>query len=590
MAPAATLSSAEADINGVAAQLASVFPATNAGHGVALEPLRDALVGRDLQLTSFLLVGVVGFVLLICCANVANLLLGRGAARAREFAIRSSLGAGRRRLVRQLLTESLVLAALGGGLGAAVGAAILSAAPSLLPDDLLPAAVTLHFDARVLVFCAATALIVGLAFGLAPAWQTGTLASPLAQRTGTADRHGATVRRILVTGEVAAAVVVLFGAGLLLRTLVAVSTVDRGYRAQGVLTMLVDPLGSKYPTPASLLQFYGDIEREVAAVPGVRSVAWAGTLPMGYSEGGRYFFEVAGSPAPPADERPSADYQIVSPAYFDTIDLPILAGRAFTDHDTPDSVPVCIVNEAFARMYLRGRNPIGARVAVRSVARPQSPAVVREVVGIARQVKERPDETTDLVQIYVPMAQDTIDDIFLVLRPLSGRAADLAQSVRRAIGRVDKEQLVSVREVMTLEAIEREATGRHRFRAEFFVAFGALALVLAMVGVFGVLANAVQSRTREFGVRRVLGATSAEVIRPLVASAIRLVLVGTAIGLALALGFGRLLSAVLFGVQPLDPITFAGIALLLACTGVVSALAPAWRAARIDPAVALRSE
>jgi putative ABC transport system permease protein len=267
---------AGADLASVADGLATEFP-QNKNRGIAVQTLRDYLVGGDLRFTSALFLGVVGFVLLICCANVANLLLARATARARELAIRSAIGAGGRRIVRQLLTESLVLSAVGGAAGVAVGAAILRVAPSLVPQELLPPAVTIAFDPRVALFGTVTAIFVGVLFGLAPAWQatqvSGARIAAMDGRTSTG--RGETVRRLLVAGEVATAVMLLFGAGLLLRTLLAVDNIDRGYRASSVLTMLVDPLGRRYPTQASLLQFFDQVEQEVAAVPGVATVGWA---------------------------------------------------------------------------------------------------------------------------------------------------------------------------------------------------------------------------------------------------------------------------------------------------------------------------
>jgi putative ABC transport system permease protein len=377
---------------------------------------------------------------------------------------------------------------------------------------------------------------------------------------------------------------------LLLRTLMAVENVDRGYRADGVLTMVVDPLGSRYPTPAALSQFFAAVEQEVTVLPGVRSVAWASTLPLGPSEAGRSFFEIVGDPPVDPTNRPTADHQIVSPTYFRTLDLPVVAGRSFTDRDTRDSVPVCIVNEAFVRGHLRGRSAIGLKVAVRPTASPQAPPVLREIVGVARQVKGRPDETEDLIQIYVPMAQDLMDDIYLLVRPTSGRAEGLAPSVRAAIARVDKEQLVSIRSVMTLEDVAWEATSRHRFRAVMVMTFAGLALLLAMVGVFGILAYSVQQRVRDFGVRRALGATTSDVLRLVVGSAVRVIATGAVIGLVLSTLLGRLLATMLFGVQPLDPLTFALVTIVLVLTAAASIAGPAWRAVRIDPAAALRSE
>src|SRR5918996_1467179 len=344
-----TLEAANADMAAVAEALAREFPATNKGRGVTLEPMHDAVIGSELRLTSLLFLGVVGFVLLICCANVANLLLARATVRTRELAIRSVLGARRRRIVGQLLTESLVLSTLGGILGVGVGAAILNIAPSVIPQGLLTGAVTLAFDTRVVVFCVAATFVVGLLFGLAPAWQATDLSSAqvLASGSRTATARGGRIRSVLVVGEVATAVVLLFGAGLLLRTLLAVENVDRGYGAESVLTMMIDPLGARYPTPASLVQFFGAVEGEIRALPGVRSLGWASTLPLGPSDAGRRSLEIVGDPPPERSQRPSADYQIVSPTYFQSLDLPIVTGRAFNDRDTSDSLAVCIVNEAF---------------------------------------------------------------------------------------------------------------------------------------------------------------------------------------------------------------------------------------------------
>jgi putative ABC transport system permease protein len=313
-------------------------------------------------------------------------------------------------------------------------------------------------------------------------------------------------------------------------------------------------------------------------------------LPLGGSGADQSFFEIVGDPPVDDSQRPIAEYQIVSPAYFRTLDLPVVTGRGFVDRDTRDGVQVCIVNEAFVRGYLRGRSPIGLRLALKPTDSAQAAPVLREIVGVARQVKGRPDEKEDLVQVYVPMAQNVVDDIYLVVAPASGRAEALAASVRAAIARVDKEQLVSVTGVMTLEDVAWEATDRHRFRAVMVMTFAGLALLLAMVGVFGILAYSVQQRIRDFAVRRALGATTSDVLRLVVGSAARVIATGAVIGLALSAVLGRLLGTMLFGVQPLDPMTFASVTIVLALTATVSTAGPAWRAARIDPAVALRSE
>jgi putative ABC transport system permease protein len=590
MRPGVSIETAQSDLGAVAASLATEYPQTNKGRGITLEPLHDSMIGSDLRVTSMLFLGVVGFVLLICCANVASLLLARATVRMRELAVRSALGAGRRRIVRQLLTESVALSLIGGALGCGVGAAILSVAPSLVPQGLLPATVALTFDLRVVAFCAVTALLVGILFGVMPALKATSFSSSevMASDSRTMTGGGGRLRSFLVGAEVATAVLRLFGAGQLLRTLSAVDSFDRGYRAPSVLSMLVDPLGSKYPTDVLLQQFFDQVEAEVATAPGVAAAGWTSSLPLDFFDEGGMSYEIVGDPPLSEGQRPTTEYQVVSGGYFSTLDLPILAGRSFDRRDTKDGVKVCIVNEAFARS-LQGRSPIGLRVALRPASTPQAAPAVLEIVGVARQVKGRPDEAKDFVQVYAPMAQDLSDDVFLVVRPSSGRAEALTAGVRAAISRVDKEQLVSVRNVETLEDIAWRATGRHRFRAVLVTAFATLALVLAMVGVFGILGYSVQQHVRDFGVRRALGATTNDILRLVMSNAARVILTGAAIGLALSIAGGRLIQTMLFGVRPLDPATFAFVSVALTITAAIAIAGPAWRASRIDPAAALRN-
>ena len=329
MKPGVSLTSANDDLTTIAAALERDFPSTNKGRSVLLEPLRDVLIGGDLRLTSLLFLGVVGFVLLICCANVANLLLARAAGRARELAIRSALGAGRRRIVRQLLTESLVLALLGGALGAGVGAAILRVTPSMVPAGLLPdcGCSDVRHTCRRLLRCGGDRARGDLraCTGVARARSGLVGAGDGGSHTGRRLRTAARLRALFVVGEVAAAVLLLVGAGLLLRTLLAVDNVPRGYGADSALTVFVDPLGGRYPTKESLLQFFNSIERETSSDANVRSIAWASTLPLGESTFGATSFEVVGDPPLEENRRPTTDYQIVSPTYFSTLDLPIVA-------------------------------------------------------------------------------------------------------------------------------------------------------------------------------------------------------------------------------------------------------------------------
>jgi putative ABC transport system permease protein len=593
MKPGVAVEAAQADLAAVADGLAREYPEFNKGRTVTVEPLHDTMVGSDLKTTSMLFLGVVGFVLLICCANVANLLLARATARSRELAVRSALGAGRRRIIRQLLTESVVLSIIGGVVGIAIGAAILQVAPVLIPQGLLPAAVTLSFDMRVVAFCAAAALLVGAVFGIAPAFQATAMAptEAMGADTRTTVGGGGRIRSLLVMGEVATAVLLLFGAGLLLRTLIAVQSYDRGFRAENVLTMMVDPLGSAYPPPVKQQQFYDQVEAEVRAVPGVADAAWSSGLPLGESVFGEYPFhyEVVGDVPLDDARKPTTAYQIVSATYFSALELPIVAGRAFDARDVMGSPRVLIVNEAFARS-LAPRNPIGLQVSVRAVDSPNDKPVTLEIVGVAKQVKQRPDEAADFVQMYTPLLQDPMGDMYLMVKSNTGRPEALTGAVRAAITRVDRDQLVSVSDVSTLADVEWRAAGRHRFRAVMVSAFAGLAVVLAMVGVFGILAYSVQQRTRDFGVRRALGASSNDVLRLVVRDALKVIAIGAAIGLIASAMLGRVIVSMLFGVQPLDLPTFALVTIILGLTTALAIAGPALRAARIDPAVALRSK
>jgi putative ABC transport system permease protein len=541
-----------------------------------------------------LLLAVVGFVLLMCCANVANLLLARTNGRARELAVRAALGAGRRRITTQILTESLVLAALGGALGLGIGFAILTAAPSLIPAGLLPSAVRLSFDARVAAFCAAAASLVGLLFGLAPAWHASgmSLIQAIRSDSRSTTKGSGRLRGILVAGEIAAAVLLLCGAGLLLRTLMAIENVDAGYRADNVLTMRANleyglPT-SRFPNEDALRRFFQAVEDEVQSIPGVQSVAWTSVLPLNGSAFGGVGFEIVGDEAPPATNRPMVDYQIVSPSYLRTLDIPIVAGRGFDDRDTRDGVPVCLVSEAFVRRYLRGRNPIGMRIAVRPMRLSPEPPIVREIVGVVRQVRSLPTEADDTNQLYVPVAQNAFSYASLVVRPQSGRAETLAPAVKAAAARVDR--TVPLTDVRTMDQVAWDATARPRFRAVMVMTFAALALMLAMVGVFGVLSYGVQQRIREFGVRIALGASAGTILKMVLASAARVVGTGALIGLVLAAILAQTIAAFLFGVKPLDPLTFAGVVIVLGATAAIASLIPAYRAARVDPVVAFRSE
>jgi len=593
--PGVNEQTARDDMTAIADALAREYPATNKGRGVRIDPVRDWVIRSEVRLTSALLLSVVGVVLLMCCANIANLLLARTTVRARELAVRSALGAGRRRIASQMLTESLVLATLGGAMGLAVGAGILTAAPAAIPPGLLPAAIGLGFDGRVVAFCVASASAVGILFGLAPAFQaTGrSLRQVIGSESRSATGRDGKVRSLLVAGEIATAVLLLCGAGLLLRTLMAVERLDAGYGAGNVLTAQLSlpggVPGTPYPTRDSMQRFYTAVEQQLAMSPGVTQIAWGRALPLDHQFIHEMTFEVVDDPPRELNSRPTADIQIVSPTFFQTLEIPIVRGRGFTGGDAADGQPVCIVNEAFVRAVLHGRDPLGMRVALRRVGALESrEPIVREIVGVVRQVKGQPVELEEPVHIYVPLGQDVSVGASLVVRPTSGRAEALAPIVRAAVARVDK--AVPVTRIRSMEDIAWQASSRQRFRAVLVVVFGALALVLAMVGVFGVLAYSVEQRTREFGVRIALGATAGSMLKMVLSSAARVIGAGVAIGLVLAALLAQSITSFLVGVRPVDPLTFGIVIVVLGMTAGIAAAIPALRAARVDPVEAFRSE
>jgi putative ABC transport system permease protein len=476
----------------------------------------------------------------------------------------------------------------------ALGAAILNVAPSLVPPGLLPSSVSLTFDGRVAAFCAIASFAVGLIFGLAPAWQvTGlTVLQALGAESRTTTGKGR-FRSVLVVAEVASAVLVLCGAGLMLRTLLSLQSIDSGSGAKDVLTMTLNlpfPDGrtpTRYVTQEAVYRFYDSVQKEVAKSPGVRSAAIGGSLPLDGMWMGQGV-DIEGDPPRQGPSRKNASYQLISPEYFETLDIPILSGRAFTDADSRDGVQVCIVSEAFVQRYLEGRAPLGLRVGVPNMSFPAGPPVMREIVGVVRQVTMFPNEPQPIPQMYVPIAQNSWFTASLSVKPQSGPAEALLPTVRAALARVDKERPVT--RVRTIDVVASEATARPRFRAVLVGTFAAVALALAMVGVFGLLAYSVQQRLREFGVRIAMGAAASDVMRLVLGNAAKLTLIGLAVGLIAAAALTRYLSTLLYAVKPLDPITFVAVPVVLIITAAIAVAAPAWRAARVDPVVAFRAE
>jgi putative ABC transport system permease protein len=587
-----SIETAQRELDGIARDLARESTA-QVGHETRLQPLRDALVGTEVRQTSLVLLGVVGFLLLMCTANLANLLLARTAARARELAVRSALGASRGRIATQLLTESLTLAAVGGMAGAALAVGILRVASSIVPPGLLPNALDIPFDGRVAFFCGVVTLIVGVAFGLTPAWPaTGLSVARATGAGGRMSRRTVSVTGLLVTAEVAAAVLVVSGSGLLLRTWSALDRIDPGFRATDLFTasvVLPFPTGpaARYPTADAIRRFQQAVDRELERQPQVRRVAWASSLPL---DGGSFAqnVRVAGEPARPDGLAQTASYNMVSPSFFDTLGITIVRGRGFSPGDSTAGAPACIVSEAFVRRYLQGREPLGLRIEVPMMAFGPPQPVLREIVGVVRQTKNALAEPAPVPHVYVPLDQNTWWATSLVVEPAGIGAEALVPIVRAAVAQADP--LIALRRPRTIARLAADATARPRFRAVLVSSFGVVGLTLAMVGIFGVLANAVGQRTRELGICIALGARPRQVVSMVAGSVARSVGAGTAIGLGLAALLARSMTTFLFGVEPLDPLTFAAAAGVLSLTAIVAAVVPSLRAVRVDPVTAFRSE
>lgn len=581
-----TIDQARADIAGIEANIARVSPDTNKGWVTSVVPLHEAIVGRDLRLTTLALSGVVAFVLLLTCANVANLLVTRGVGRGREMAVRAALGGSRLRIARQLLTESVILGGLGGIAGLALTAAILRAAPSFIPPRMIPDQLVLALDWRLGLFALLLTFVTAVLFGIAPAWQA--LRVPLAEAMGAGgrsvtDRTGR-LRASLAVIEIASALLLMTGAGLLLRTVMSLNRVDAGYRADRVLTMVIGTSINQYRTQDELAGFYQQIEEGISHIPGVRAVGFTTNVPLDGDDMGQSF-EVVGQPSDPG-RRLSAHYQIISPTYFEALGIELLRGRAFTAADASGGNPVCIVNEEFVRRHLGGRDPIGAYVRVRPIAlRPTGPPTIREIVGVIRQVKVRPGELENAVQVYVPLAQNPWYYTTLAVRT-AGDPMALLPAIKSAVARIEPYQVLL--RVRTMEDVAAESVARPRFRAQLVGVFAVLAVVLAGVGVFSVVMFSVQQRAREFSIRMTMGARPVDLLRLVLGSGLKLVAMGSVVGIGAAAGLVRLLESLLFGVQALDPFTFVSAPVLFAAIALIACAVPAIQATRSDPAVALR--
>lgn len=581
-----TLASARADLNRVAEQLEQTYPDTNGGCRVAAVPFHERVLG-DMRLALLVLMGSALAVLLIVCVNIADLLLVRSSARSQEFAVRRALGAGRLRLIRQLMGENLVLALLGAAGGVVVALWGLSLLSTLLGSQVaLSDEDLLRIDANMVVFVLGAAIGTLLILGLAPAWHcTGRSAGGAIRdsvRTATATKDRSHLRDGLVVTQIALALVLMSCAGLMVRSFVHYLQADPGYNPDSTVTFDLRVPAQTYTTDEQKAAFYRDLVRHVESMPPVRHAGVTCSLLGGWQS----TYYVQGAPIPEANEEIFAEYSEVSPDLFQAMGIPLLAGRSFTERDTHDAPSVVVVDEEFARKWWPGESAVGKRIQVHR-GRPDSDAPWSEVVGVVRHVKhygvDRPSRET----IYLCMDQSISDYMTLVVRT-QGDPLALVTPIRRAVAQNDSD--IPVYNIQTLQAIGAERSFMRRATTTVLGAFALTALLLAALGIYGVMAYSVSRRTNEIGVRIALGACWADIVRLVLGRGGKLTLVGVALGLLASLGLGWLIRGLLFGVTAWDPLTFAAVTLALAIMALLACLIPARRAAKIDPMKALRYE
>jgi putative ABC transport system permease protein len=581
--PGVSVEQARSEMNLIAERLAKQYPDTNKGWGVKLSPMLEYAIA-DVRPVLFSLLGAVGFLLLIACANVANLLLARATARAKEIAVRTALGASRRRLVRQLLTESVLLAVLGGALGVLVAQWGTGALLAWAPES-LPRVHEIALDSRALGFTCALALVTGIGFGLVPAFQATRLDLNEALKDGgrgssEGGRHHR-VRSALVVAEVAIALVLLVGAGLLIRSFTRLQGVNPGFQPRAAYAITLSLPQKKYTNEPQQAAFGEQATAALAAVPGVQFAGLSHVVPF---TGNDYVlgFTIAGRPAVEPADQPSTNYYAVTPDYFKAMGIPLLRGRFFNTHDAAKAPRVAIINESMAKKYFPHEDPLGQRINVTN-----GPDTWREIVGIVGDTMHYRLDGDVTVQTYEPFAQQPYSFMTFVVR-VANAAADLPVAVRTAIYSVDKDQPVaSVRPLSTLLA---NSIARQRFTMFLFAVFSTVALVLAAVGIYGVMAFSVTQRTGEIGIRMALGAQRGDVLRLILMQGGRLVGLGLGAGLVGALLLTRFLASLLFGISPHDPLTFAAIAAVLAGIAALACWLPARRATQVDPMTALRNQ
>jgi putative ABC transport system permease protein len=583
--PNASLAQVRAEMETIASSLAQQYPATNKNWTVNVVPLPEDEVGQA-RTTMLLLMGAVGLVLLIACANVSSLLIARGATRRTEITIRSALGASRWRIVRQLLTESVLLASLGGGLGLLLALWGTDALLALSPSE-IPRMQTVKVDFYALGFILAVTLLAGLIFGMLPALQAAQINLHESLKEGGRSASGSpTQKRIfgaLVVSEIALALILLVGAGLLLNSFLRLSRVEIGIQTSNLLTVEVNLPSARYSDSedykAQRLNFYGQVIERIRALPGVTSVGAIDSLPLGGRQRGWTFRKEGQTLAP--SERPVAGFQIATTDYFRAMGMQTRRGRAFTESDRNGSPQVAIVNESFARQFYPNEDPLGQRIIIRD--RPEA----SEIVGVVNDIRHFGPDKAPGPEMYVPYNQLVVGAVPLVVRTKSEPEA-LIGAVRKEIRAVDRE--VAVGKVRTMTQMMSATLAERRFALLLLGGFASMALLLAAIGIYSVMAYAVTQRTREIGIRIALGARAADVLRLIIKQGLSLALIGVVIGLVGAFALTRLMKDLLFDLSATDPLTFSVIALLLTFSMLLACWIPARRATKVDPIVALRTE
>ena len=580
--PGVTVAQAEAELKVLAAQLATQYPDSNKGWGIFMMPLQDYSV-RDVRAVLYTLLGAVGCVLLIACANIANLLLARATARHREISIRAALGASRARLVRQLLTESVLLAVCGGLAGILLARWGLDALLALAPPN-LPRVADIHLDPGVLVFSLVLSVITGLLFGIAPAWLAARadVNEALKQGSRGSTEGGARgrLRSALVVIEVTLALMLLGGAGLLARSFMQLAHVDPGFTPENATLLRLSLPAKKYAMPEQQTAFANGLLERVKNLPGVQAAGLTHSMPLvsDYVLG----FNIEGRPAIAPSDLPSTNYYAVTPEYFRAMGIRLVRGRVFTPQDDAKAPRVAIINETMARQHFPNEDPIGKRINITN-----GPDTWREIIGIVGDIKQYGVDKATSNQSYEPFAQVPFSSLNVVIRT-SGHSTALLGSIRPTVYAVDKDQPIGA--IRPLEEIMAESIARQRFAMTLLTVFSLVALVIAAVGIYGVMAYSVVQRTGEFGIRMALGAQQRDVLRLVLMQGGKLVGLGLIIGLAASLAASRAMGSMLFNTSAQDPLTLGTITLLLGFVALVACLLPANRATKVNPIEALRAE